>query len=386
MKNNVFKILVVLLISFVFINVNAATSLKDLKNSLAKCIAEKNTILKKEAEIKAKMQQISSEIKALIDKIEDNNRKIEESRKKIIELEAEIKEKQVEIDKLISFKQTTKGNKLYLEYIFEAKTFTDFIYRSAIVEQLSKYNDQLIDEMNALIEENKRLQAQLQEEINKSEGDVKTLNNKIRSLGLDVQNLSEERIDVEADIQSKQREVDYLIGEYARNGCSDEMSINECIKMPYATGLTRPLQFGYISSNYGWRLHPTMGYYRMHNGIDIGLPERNKVYASATGKVSRIVHRSSCGGNQVYIRHLVNGKEYTTVYMHLLDYYVKVGDIVTLYDVVGIVGGASTWWDSCTTGAHLHFGVMVGWNNTYYVDPRNYINFPPKGSSFYSRF
>lgn len=43
--------------------------------------------------------------------------------------------------------QISEGDNVYLEYIFEATSFTDFIYRSAIVEQLTKYNDELIDDM-----------------------------------------------------------------------------------------------------------------------------------------------------------------------------------------------------------------------------------------------
>ena len=43
---------------------------------------------------------------------------------------------------------------VYLEYVFNAKSFADFIYRSSVVEQLTKHNDELIDEMSALIDEN----------------------------------------------------------------------------------------------------------------------------------------------------------------------------------------------------------------------------------------
>ena len=134
------------------------------------------------------------------------------------------------------------------------------------------------------------------------------------------------------------------------------------------------------------RIHPTKGTYKMHNGLDIGGNSTGtKVYASASGRVNKIVKKSSCGGNMVYIQHNVDGTKYRTVYMHLHDMYVKLNDIVTTSTVIGTVGGGESY-DLCTTGPHLHFGVMKGWTGSSYYDPRNYIYFPAKGTKFTSRY
>ena len=50
------------------------------------------------------------------------------------------------------------GESAYLEYTFGARDFTDFIYRTAVAEQLTKYNETLIDEFNKSIEESKQKQ------------------------------------------------------------------------------------------------------------------------------------------------------------------------------------------------------------------------------------
>ena len=81
-----------------------------------------------------------------------------------------------------------------------------------------------------------------------------------------------------------------------------------------------------------------------HHAIDVDcVGEGTKVYAAAVGIVTRIA-RFDCGGNAVYIHHVVNGKEYTTVYMHLLSVAsdIYVGRIVTNQTIVGYVGGYST--------------------------------------------
>ena len=84
--------------------------------------------------------------------------------------------------------------------------------------------------------------------------------------------------------------------------------------------------------------------------------------------------------------------------MHMRDIYVNVGDTVTKNTVIGTVGG-NPWveyWDSCSTGSHLHFTMFRGrvgidyysWGGEYYAnrfDPRLVVNFPPLESSYYDR-
>ena len=129
-------------------------------------------------------------------------------------------------------------------------------------------------------------------------------------------------------------------------------------------------------------------------GIEGGTP----IYATANGTVASITRYASCGGNYVYIHHLVNGKYYTSLYMHMRNIYVNVGDTVTKNTVIGTVGGNPyiEYWDSCSTGSHLHFTMFYGrvgvdyyaWGSSYYanrVDPRVLVNFPAYGSSFSDR-
>ena len=198
--------------------------------------------------------------------------------------------------------------------------------------------------------------------------------------------LDEEKRDVEADIKARKLEVAGYEKTYKEHNCPETMELNVCIDVPISTGFVRPLVKGFITSEYGMRYHPTRKVYTMHNGIDIGGNAMGtKVYSAAPGRVNKIVKKSSCGGNMVYIQHTVNGKEYRTVYMHLHTINVKVDDIVTISTVIGTVGGGESY-DGCSTGPHLHFGVLKGWEDYTYYNPRNYVNFPRLGIYFYSRF
>ena len=107
------------------------------------------------------------------------------------------------------------------------------------------------------------------------------------------------------------------------------------------------------------------------------------MYAAASGTVAYVVTSGtsmSCGGIKVYIYHIVDGRLYTTVYMHLLRANVSYGQTVTPNTIIGYSGGRSTatrygGYDACTTGAHLHFGVATGNSvssfNSHAFNPRN---------------
>ena len=103
---------------------------KDLENN-----KNKQTLTDKQIkQIKANITLIDAEIKqGQQDVINLNN--------DILKLEEDIAKKDEEIKTIINFLQISSGEEEYMEYIFGAKDFTDFIYRMAITEQLSEYND-----------------------------------------------------------------------------------------------------------------------------------------------------------------------------------------------------------------------------------------------------
>ena len=103
-----------------------------------------------------------------------------------------------------------------------------------------------------------------------------------------------------------------------------------------------------ITSRFGWRIHPILGYEKFHNGIDIGMPAGTEIHACATGKVITATY-SNTAGNYVVIQ---DATGYTTHYMHMTSYNVSVGQEVKHGDVIGKVGSTGR-----STGPHLHLGV-----------------------------
>ncbi len=362
-----------------------AKTLRQLKEELATAKANKSANEAKVKEAQEKVRKYQNEINSSVSQIEVSQDEIEAARVKIQELEEEIKEKQKEIDELLRFLQVSNGENVYLEYVFGATSFTDFIYRTAIVEQMSDYNDRLIDEMYDLIEQNRQLQKELEAKIQELEKKIAQLKKDLSKVNLTIDDLYDDQKDINAEIKAFEVEIKF----YEEYGCKLDQEISDCLNVPYATTFTRPTTSGYISSNFGYRNLNLSGS-NFHSGIDIATPEGTKVYPSAPGYVAKKVIKSSCGGNMLYIQHSVNGQKYTTVYMHLKSFNVDVGDTVFLPTVIAYSGGGASTrsYDRCTTGAHLHFGMYTGWTTarSNLIDPRTKVNFPPKGSSYYTRW
>jgi len=111
---------------------------------------------------------------------------------------------------------------------------------------------------------------------------------------------------------------------------------------------TMPVEAGYYSSNYGYRIDPITGRSSFHTGVDLIAAPGTPVLAAAGGVVTTVAYVAEYG-NIVDVDH-DNGL--TSRYAHLSRSLVKVGDVVMKGQVIARVGATGR-----TTGPHLHFEV-----------------------------
>lgn len=112
-----------------------------------------------------------------------------------------------------------------------------------------------------------------------------------------------------------------------------------------------PINGARISSGFGRRKHPVLGYTKMHQGTDFAAPTGTPIFAAGNGVIERSSRYGSYG-NYVRIRH-ANG--YKTAYAHMSRYGrgIKQGKRVKQGQVIGYVGATGR-----VTGAHLHYEVL----------------------------
>tara|TARA_R110001592_G_scaffold69489_5_gene213300 strand:+ start:23831 stop:24802 length:972 start_codon:yes stop_codon:yes gene_type:complete len=106
-----------------------------------------------------------------------------------------------------------------------------------------------------------------------------------------------------------------------------------------------------MASGYGWRLDPFTKAPKMHFGMDFSAEIGTPVYATGNGEVIRADSKSSGFGNHIRIDH---GYGYVTIYAHLNDYNVSVGQKVKRGDLIGFVGNSGR-----SRGPHLHYEVHL---------------------------
>ena len=123
-----------------------------------------------------------------------------------------------------------------------------------------------------------------------------------------------------------------------------------------------PVPYYTLTSPFGMRLHPILGIYRMHNGVDLACAEGTCIYASRGGQVEITGYQEDGAGNYVQINH---GDGYRSIYMHMTHYIVSQGEYVAAGQVIGYVGSTGL-----SKGNHLHFGISY---NGEYVNPMEYI-------------
>ena len=129
--------------------------------------------------------------------------------------------------------------------------------------------------------------------------------------------------------------------------------------------LRTPVEGARVTSRFGLRMHPILGYSKMHQGIDFGAAYGAPIFAASTGIVAEVGYKGAYG-RYVRLRH---GNRIDTAYAHMSRFGrgLYVGQRVNQGEVIGFVGSSGR-----STGPHLHYEVHV---NNRQVNPLS-VNLP----------
>lgn len=142
------------------------------------------------------------------------------------------------------------------------------------------------------------------------------------------------------------------------NYYQNRMSVLE--KIP----IENPLNYWNVTSGFGMRKSPTSGYWEFHDGLDMANATGTPIYATAPGKVVRVVYSNTGYGYHIVIAHDYG---YMTLYAHCNKIFVRLGQYVEPGKVIAEVGATGN-----VTGPHLHYEVWIGEGNK--ADPDEFLN------------
>lgn len=153
---------------------------------------------------------------------------------------------------------------------------------------------------------------------------------------------------------------EYALYRYESSGGKVDYYTADGKSIRQSTGLMRtPVAYGRVSSGFGARVHPVLGYTKMHKGVDFASPVGTAIYASGDGVIER-AGRFSTFGNYVRIRH---SSKISSAYAHMSRFGkgIRPGMKVKQGQIIGYVGTTGR-----STGPHLHYEVLV---NNVQVNP-----------------
>ena len=377
--------------------VRAATS-SEIKEEITDLKVENAVIQAQIDAIRSQYNANASEIQALVDKknavdqeiallheqilnvneqlriygqiIADTQERLDESNAQLTSLNKQYKERIQAMEE--------EGEVTYWQVIFQSKSFTDFLDRMNIVDEIAAADTRRLLDLQvaaANVEANQRI-------LNEEMADLQETRQMLSDSEAALEEKRTESDDILRELIAKQEEFQVVLdqSEALQNELMNEIAQKqkelqaaqykeELVKMalrgenpPSNATWLEPVSGYTITSAFGYRKAPTAGASTYHQGIDMACPSGTPIYATRSGTVTRASYQAGGAGYYVSINH---GDGFASIYMHMTRYVVSQGQSVSQGQLIGYVGSTGV-----STGPHLHLGISYGGT---YVNPMAYL-------------
>lgn len=352
------------------------TNLNDLQNQqqdLQNQITESQEQLQ---EVQSQLSENLQQIEKLDESIKESEKKMQELDEKIATLKQEIEEIQSKLDiaqknyeeqKAIMEKRLVAiyeaGDIQYLDLLLKSNSLSDFLSTYYMISEITSIDKQLLDEVEKEKKEIELSKAKLDKNQELLTTSLQT-QTKTSTVLQNTKTLRENYISrLSEEEKAKQAQIDEITAQYDNiNQQILELALQGLDTNYIGGALAWPVP-GYtkITSNYGMRVHPITGQYKLHTGVDISAPLGANFVAANDGIVTKAEYNTAYG-NMVIIDH---GGGISTLYAHGSEILVKVGQTVKRNDAILKVGSTGY-----STGPHAHFEVRI---NGVVTNPIEYI-------------
>ena len=313
-------------------------------------------------EIDAQIAQSQSEVNSINAQVEDLTKQIEENETKLQNTQQELDNIQEIVDtRLIAIYKAPKLQNLSV--LINSKSISDFLGNYYALKELNEYDSKLLQtvkQQRQEIETTKKILAEKKEQVisNKQTQQKKSqvLANTKTMREYYISKLTSEELQLQTQIDEYNAQVSLIEAEIKL------LALNSISEDYIGGAMIWPIP-GYtsITSQFGMRVHPITGAFKLHTGVDVGAPIGTSFVAAANGVVSKATYNHAYG-NMVIIDH---GGGVQTLYAHGSEIIAKVGQNIKTGEEVLKVGSTGY-----STGPHAHFEIRI---NGQTVDPMEFL-------------
>lgn len=277
-----------------------------------------------------------------------------------------------------------QGEVSYWSVLFHSRSFSDFLDRLNMMREIAEADQRRLEELQSAAE----AVAEAKETLETQKSDLEAVREALRATQ---DSLSKKRAEADALLtemmgreeefesllEESEKKQDALMEELAQKEDAYDQALYEEWLASYVPPAVEtptpvipestsewitPVPYYTLTSPFGMRLHPILGIYRMHNGVDLACAAGTPIYASRGGLVEVAGYQPDGAGNYIQLNH---GDGFRSIYMHMTNYIVKQGEYVAPGQIIGYVGNTGL-----SKGNHLHFGISY---QGVYVNPMEYI-------------
>ncbi|MBW4521401.1 MAG: peptidoglycan DD-metalloendopeptidase family protein [Scytolyngbya sp. HA4215-MV1] len=353
-----------------------AASVDDLRQQQQQIDQQRSQVAKErerlknlEKAAKGHLTGLQQTIKATSSQIQENQKKLQEVTQQLKTLQTNLvtserayQQKQTATVARLRFLQRQQGSRGWA-ILLQSHNLNEFLDRRHQLKRVYQADRQALADLKNQADNLERQRNQIEEKKN----EVALLTQQLLAQKTEFEDQAAYQLNVIDRLRSDHRALEAAEAQLAKDSQNVTLLIQRRLgtqggTLAYrGTGQMIYPTNGEITSGFGWRMHPILGYERFHTGIDFGVDYGTTIYAADSGTV---IFAGWYGGygNAVIIDH---GNGITTLYGHTSELFVSEGQAVKRGDAIAAVGSTGL-----STGPHLHFEVR---RNGEPVDPMAYL-------------
>lgn len=331
---------------------------------------EQDRLQRQEKSARTELGSLQNSIKATSTEISQNEKRLQQASQRLKRFEQELTKaqqtysmQQTATVARLRFLQRQRGS-YGLAVLLQSKNLNEFLDRRYQLRRVYQTDRQVLAKLKA--ESDAINQKRRQVESQKNE--IALLTQQLLAQKLDYQQEAKQQQDLINRLRLDRKALEAAEEQLAKDSDNIAVLIQQRLGVANPGPVWRPgkglLSYpcdGVLTSSFGYRVHPILGYARFHSGLDFGADYGTPIRAASRGKVLLAGWYGGYGQTVV----LDHGNNVTTLYGHASEIYVEEGQLIQRGDPIAAVGSTGL-----STGPHLHFEVRLGGEP---VDPMEYL-------------